>query len=231
MGNKAIYLTCLFCFCHLLNIFWFKIKFEIAEAPTIDKKFLQDLVVKAGQKINYTIPIEASPRPTARWSINGKPVEPGDRADIQTFSKQTVFEIPFSVRSDTGRYQLTLENNLGSCSASATVTVLDRPSPPEGPMLVGEVTKESARIGWKVSADDGGCPILHYLVEKMDVSRGTWSEAGTCSALTFEIQRLIHKKEYLFRVKAVNSIGESDPLELGRSIIAKNEFGKCAGFF
>ncbi|KAF4532834.1 hypothetical protein B566_EDAN018931 [Ephemera danica] len=180
--------------------------------------------LKAGQKINYTIPIEASPRPIARWSINNKAIEPGDRADIQTFSKQTVFEIPFSIRSDTGRYTLTLENSLGTCSASANVTVLDRPAPPEGPLLVSDVTKESARLTWKLPLDDGGCPILHYVIEKMDVTRGTWSDAGMCSGLSSEVTRLIHKKEYLFRVKAVNSIGESDPLELGRSIIAKNEF-------
>jgi hypothetical protein len=97
-----------------------------SEAPWFDKTVLQDMVVKAGQKINYTIPIEASPRPKANWSVNGKPVEPGVRADIQTFANQTVFEILFSVRNDTGRYTLTLENELGQCSASANVTVLGK---------------------------------------------------------------------------------------------------------
>ncbi|PSN48991.1 hypothetical protein C0J52_03867 [Blattella germanica] len=184
------------------------------QAPWFDKTLLQDMVVKAGQKINYTIPIEASPRPVAKWTVNGKPVEPGVRADIQTFANQTVFEILFSVRNDTGRYTLTLENELGQY----------RPSPPEGPLVVSNVTKESARLSWKIPQDDGGSPILHYIVEKMDVSRGTWSDAGMATGLTHEVTRLIHKKEYLFRVKAVNSIGESDPLETAKSIIAKNEF-------
>lgn len=98
----------------------------ISEAPWFDKMLLQDMVVKAGQKINYTIPIEASPRPKVKWSVNGKPIEPGVRADIQTFGNQTVFEILFSVRNDTGRYTLTLENELGQCSASASVTVLGK---------------------------------------------------------------------------------------------------------
>lgn len=61
----------------------------------------------------------------------------------------------------------------------------------------------------------------------MDVSRGTWSDAGMSNGLTHEVTRLIHKKEYLFRVRAVNSIGESEPLEADRSIIAKNQFGNC----
>ena len=61
----------------------------------------------------------------------------------------------------------------------------------------------------------------------MDVSRGTWSDAGMSNGLTHEVTRLIHKKEYLFRVRAVNIIGESEPLEADSSIIAKNQFGKC----
>nr|CAD7424747.1 unnamed protein product [Timema monikensis] len=194
------------------------------QAPTFDKTLLQDLIVRAGQKINYTIPIEASPRPNAKWTVNGSPIEPGVRADIQTFNNQTVFEILFSVRSDTGRYTLTLENKFGQCSASANVTVLDRPSRPGGPLIVSNVTKESARLTWKTPLDDGGSPILHYIIEKMDVSRGTWSDAGMASSLTHEVVRLVHRKEYLFRVKAVNSIGESDALEVDKSIIAKNEF-------
>lgn len=87
---------------------------------------MQDLVVRAGQKIGYSIPIEASPKPTAKWSINGVPIEHGGRADIQVYNNKVLFEIPFSVRSDTGRYTLTLENNLGSASDSAHVTVLGK---------------------------------------------------------------------------------------------------------
>ena len=37
---------------------------------------------------------------------------------------------------------------------------------------------------------------------------------------------LVHRKEYMFRVKAVNMIGESEPLTTDRSIIAKNECGE-----
>lgn len=92
--------------------------------PVIDTTFLPDLIVRAGNKINYTVPIEAAPRPTVHWSVNGKTIESGSRVDIQIYNSQVIFEIPFSVRGDTGRYTLTLENDLGKCSASAHVTVL-----------------------------------------------------------------------------------------------------------
>lgn len=86
------------------------------------------------------------------------------------------------------------------------------------------MTKESARLSWKQPVDDGGAPILHYVIEKMDVSRGTWSDAGMSPTLSHEVVCLIHREEYLFRVKAVNSVGESDPLETTKTSIARNEF-------
>jgi hypothetical protein len=90
---------------------------------------------------------------------------------------------------------------------------------------VSDVTKESARLTWKPPQDDGGSPILHYVIEKMDTSRGTWADAGMSPTLTYTVDRLIHKKEYYFRVKAVNAIGESDPIETLQGTIAQNEFG------
>lgn len=94
--------------------------------PVIDTTFLPDLIVRAGNKINYTVPIEAAPRPTVKWSVNDKLIKSGSRVDIQIYNSQVIFEIPFSARSDTGRYTLTLENDLGKCSASAHVTVLGK---------------------------------------------------------------------------------------------------------
>ena len=103
--------------------------------------------------------------------------------------------------------------------------LVDRPSPPEGPLDVSNVTKESCRLVWKTPVDDGGSPILHYVIEKMDISRGTWTDAGMTTSLYYDVPRLIFNKEYLFRVKAVNTIGDSDYLETAKTTIARNEFG------
>lgn len=196
------------------------------EKPGIDTKNLDDLVIKANTRLEYNVPIRGAPRPKVTWSVNGTRIEESDRVEMQTYGKQTILDIPFARRSDSGRYTLTLENELGKVSASGNVTVLDRPSKPEGPLRVSDITRESCRVSYGTPFDDGGSPILHYLVEKMDVSRGTWTEAAEVSGLTAEVLNLVHMKEYHFRVKAVNAIGESDPLCTDKSIIAKNAVGK-----
>lgn len=192
--------------------------------PHFDKKLLEDLVVHAGKRIGWTLPIQAAPRPTFKWTARGAEIVAGPRVDMQLYQSELTFEIPFSVRADSGTYTLTLTNELGSFTASANVTVLDRPSAPQPPLDVTGVSKDGCHLSWRTPLDDGGSPILHYIIEKMDLSRGTWSDAGMSTNLVHDVQRLVHKKEYLFRVKAVNVIGESEPLETGKSIVAKNEF-------
>ncbi|CAB4063293.1 unnamed protein product [Lepeophtheirus salmonis] len=162
--------------------------------PSIDLTAMQDMVVCASQCINYTVPILGSPKPEVTWKINDSIVK-----------------------------QSELRNEIGTSMGRAKVTVLDRPSPPQGPLRLSGVTANSCKLNWNESLDDGGSPITHYLIEKMDLSRGSWVEVEITTDLKTIVTGLVFKKEYLMRVKAVNAIGESDPLPLDKSFIARNE--------
>ena len=53
----------------------------------------------------------------------------------------------------------------------------DRPGKPEGPLEVSDVYKDRCKVKWNPPKDDGGVPIDHYIVEKMDTKKGK-SSAG-----------------------------------------------------
>ncbi|XP_021713428.1 twitchin isoform X4 [Aedes aegypti] len=192
--------------------------------PHFDKNALKDLIVPVGKKIAYNVTVEASPNVTATWKRDGVVIPESQRVIREAYNNEVSLEIPFSIREDCGMYTLIVKNSCGEYSASGHVTVLDKPSPPEGPLRITNITTEGCHLEWKLPKDDGGSPITHYVIEKMDMSRGTWSAAGMSTSLANEISRLIHNKRYSFRVKAVNEIGESEPLESSHPIVAKNDF-------
>jgi len=55
---------------------------------------------------------------------------------------------------------------------------------------------------------------------------GRWTPAGRSKEPNLTVANLVPGQEYTFRVSAVNSEGESEPLVADHSIIAKNPFGK-----
>ena len=95
------------------------------------------------------------------------------------------------------------------------VNILGAPGKPKGPLDVNNITKDSCKLKWNKPDDDGGKPITAYQVEKFDKNQGRWVPIGRSSGNEPEIdvKGLQEGHEYLFRVKAINEEGESEPLE------------------
>ena len=81
-------------------------------------------------------------------------------------------------------------------------------------------------MSWKPPADDGGLPIEKYIVEAQDADTGNWFRVGKVQGDTqCGVPGLEPGKKYKFRVKAVNSLGESEPLTSDGETLAKDPFG------
>lgn len=48
------------------------------------------------------------------------------------------------------------------------LSVIDKPSPPQGPLDISDITPETCTLSWKAPFDDGGSPVTNYIVEKLD---------------------------------------------------------------
>lgn len=194
--------------------------------PFINLDDLKNLVVKKGQTIKYDIRIGGEPPPEVVWDLNGKEVKPSSRVTIENTPKSTIITIKQAVRGDSGNMRLTLTNSSGTVSGSADVVVLDKPTPPEGPLVLEEVRAEHVKIKWKKPKDLGGSELKGYLIEKMDMDKGVWVPAGEVgpNGDSFKCEGLTKGKKYKFRVKAVNKEGESDALELDQPVVAKNPY-------
>lgn len=191
--------------------------------PKINLSGLFDIRVRAGSPIYLEVDYEGEPTPKASWKINDVSFTGTDRIEIISKDKTSAIMIPSSIRGDTGTYMIQVENEQGKDKASCVVTVLDVPGIPEGPAKINNISKEGCTLTWKPPNDDGGSDIMHYVVEKMDTTRGSWQEVGHFPDTIAKVTKLVDGKEYKFRIKAVNMQGESKPLET-QEMIARNQY-------
>lgn len=196
--------------------------------PKIDRSTLKDQQIKAGQHIRFDVKITGEPPPSKAWFLNKARLEIGPDFTIDNEDYRTKLFIGVAKRSHTGKFTVKAENDSGHDEATVEITVLDKPGQPEGPLRVSDVHKEGATLKWSPPLDDGGVPIDHYVVEKLDVETGRWVPAGRTKDPKIELNNLTPGQDYKFRVAAVNTEGESEPLETEKSITAKNPFGKLS---
>lgn len=103
----------------------------------------------------------------------------------------------------------------------------DKPSKPEGPVVMREISRESVTIEWKPPLDDGGLELTKYAIEKHEPDLNRWIKVADVDkdVETYCIQKLNENCEYMFRVMAQNPIGFSEALE-SDPIVIKTALGK-----
>jgi predicted phage tail protein len=193
-------------------------------APKIDRTNLKNVAIKAGQPFKFDVNVIGEPAPTITWFQNKAHLETKDNMTVDVDSHRTKLSVLMAYRRNTGTYVIKAENSSGKDEASVEVTVLDKPATPEGPLKINDIHKEGCSLKWNPPLDDGGSPIEYYVVEKMDTENGRWVPVGRSKDPKMEVANLTPGQEYKFRVSAVNSEGDSEPLEALESIIAKNPF-------
>ncbi|KAL7669555.1 hypothetical protein ACOME3_010207 [Neoechinorhynchus agilis] len=115
-------------------------------------------------------------------------------------------------------FRVIAQNELGDSKPLETDGYVEMKLPYSVPEKPGDVscvghTSESISIAWDQPVSDGGNPITHYVVEKMDDTEGSdWTKVGRTPANnpTMVIPRLEEGHKYHFRVAAVNDAGQGE---------------------
>jgi len=85
----------------------------------------------------------------------------------------------------------------------------DVPGPPGTPRSV-ETTEDSITLSWMKPRNDGGSPIIGYVIEKRMKGEDVWTKAShqIIPDLNYRVINLQDGKEYEFRVAAINAAGQ-----------------------
>lgn len=208
--------------------FWYQ---YFPESPEYDLelKYKDLYVVRYGGVLRLSVPIKGKPQPTCKWSKDGGLVSA--RAMIASTEDASELVIKGAERSDSGVYDLLLENKVGKKKVQIKVKVIGRPSAPEGPIVFEEIQANSVRLSWKAPIDDGGSEILGYIVERREATRNAWY---TVDCRVTETQLLVkglkEGKEYHFKVTAENAFGISASLKSEQPLVPMTPLCKYSLF-
>lgn len=103
---------------------------------------------------------------------DGKALGPKD-VDIVIGDNKVSYKFKKPTREMSGPYEIKLSNGQGEDTKPVQVTMQDVPSAPQD-VDVSEIFDTNCKVSWKSPKDDGGSPLLHYIIEKQDISlKGT----------------------------------------------------------
>lgn len=93
-------------------------------------------------------------------------------------------------------------------------------------MTVPDASREHINVTWKPPAKDGGCPVTGYHVEVAEARPELkWLRVNSrpIKEAKFRIDDGIKpEKKYVIRVRAINSVGVSDPSEISDKVFTKD---------
>ncbi|AWP08682.1 putative titin-like [Scophthalmus maximus] len=200
---------------------------DVIEAPTafIDPKFKSTTVVQAGETFIIDADYFGKPLPEVIWLKDRKEIDKATpRMEVRNTLTHTTLTVRDCTRVDGGQFILRLINIGGTTSLPVNVKVLDRPGPPDGHLKVKAVTADKCNLHWNLPLNDGGACVSHYIIEKRETSRVTWTEVDALvEAVSYKMTKLVPGKEYIFRIAAVNKFGVGEFLE-SDPFIAQNPF-------
>ncbi|KAM8739966.1 neuronal cell adhesion molecule a isoform 3-T3 [Acanthopagrus schlegelii] len=182
---------------------------EVKE-PTRILKQPEYKVVQRGMSAAFECKVKHDPSliPTMTWLKDNGELPDDERFLVDTDSL-TIKDV---TDGDEGTYTCVMNTTLDQDSASAMLTVVEKPDPPTDLELTDQ-TERSVRLSW-IPGDEHNSPTQKFLIQYEDLLHepGVWVNltevAGTSTTAQLHLSPYVY---YSFRVKALNNVGLSEP--------------------
>lgn len=170
--------------------------------------------------------IEKMDKATGKWVRVGRlPAGSGPGA-----GNEPEFEVTGLTEGAEYEFRVTAVNDEGDSEPLLTEhgivakNPFDQPGKPGKPDIA-DYDQQSVTLKWQPPPNDGGAPILKYIIQKKDKFKPDWENAaeipgdGECSG---KVDGLKETGEYQFRIIAVNKAGPSAPSDASKSQICRH---------
>ncbi|XP_075461649.1 myosin-binding protein C, fast-type isoform X4 [Ascaphus truei] len=176
------------------------------------------IVVVAGNKLRFDVPISGEPAPTVKWYKGPMEfTEIEGRVRIEEKNELSSFVIEGAMRADEGHYNIVVTNPSGEDKATLIIKVVDVPDPPES-IRITSVGEDWANVIWDPPLYNGGDAITGYLIERKKKGSQRWMKMNfeVFVETTYLSTNMIEGIMYEIRIFAVNGIGISQQANISK---------------
>lgn len=174
----------------------------------------QHFEVKVGQTANLTCFFTGTPPVVSCWIRNKEQVVDGPELWTEHTEQSSSLVIAEAKPQHTGRYTVVVKDRKSSAQHTLTLSVIDRPEPPSSCPVASVISSSNLVLSWSGPCYDGGSAILGYVLEVRRLSESDeWKKlTAECSSTSYQVSSGLQPgQEYCFRVRAFNTVGESEP--------------------
>ena len=169
-------------------------------------------ITTTGATLSWSAPVSDGGAAIDRYLVEYRPATSATWQSVTVTAPTTTTTLT-ALSNNTGYvFRVTAHNSAGNSLASATsslTTLTSVPSAPAAPTATN-ITATGATLSWSAPTSNGGAAIDRYLVEYRPATATAWqSVTVTAPATTTTLTGLTNNTNYVFRVTAHNSAGNS----------------------
>ncbi|KAE8292980.1 Immunoglobulin-like and fibronectin type III domain-containing protein 1 [Larimichthys crocea] len=176
--------------------------------------FTEPVTVKVGHNAIFKMHFVGHEPIKIQWYKEGEELQDDNNTKTEKCGSHSRLLLSRCQRKDTGEIKIKLKNEHGFIEAISQLIVLDKPTPPLGPAEVIESSALCIEFRWRPPKDDGGSPVINYIMERQQVGRNTWKKLGEIQGNpSYRDTDVDHGRKYCYRIQAVTAEGTSEMME------------------
>ncbi|XP_011473308.1 immunoglobulin-like and fibronectin type III domain-containing protein 1 [Oryzias latipes] len=177
-------------------------------------EFLKPITIKTGKDAAFKLSFVGNEPMKIQWYHNGEELVEDTNIKIEKSSSHSRLLLTKCQRKASGEIKIKVKNQWGTNEAITQLIVLDKPTPPMGPVEIIESSSSCIEFKWRPPRDDGGLPISNYILERQQIGRNSWKKLGKIgSDAKYRDTDVDHGRKYCYHIRAETDHGISEMME------------------